>query len=48
MFREDMKRPLNSIVNKNVKTMLSTLNKYINKSNIAFIDHSVEVVKIAG
>ena len=43
MIREDVKIPLNSIGNKNVKieTMLSTLNKHINKSDIAFIDYSV-------
>ena len=43
MTREDMKIPLNSIGNKNVKieTMLSTLNKHINKSDIAYIDYSV-------
>ena len=41
MVREDMKRPFNSIVNKNVKTMLSTLSNYINKSNIAYICYSV-------
>ena len=43
MTREDKKIPLNSIGNKNVKieTMLSTLNKHINKSDIAYIDYSV-------
>ena len=42
MTREDKKIPLNSIGNKNVKikTMLSTLNKHINKSDIAYIDYS--------
>ena len=37
MIREDKKIPLKSIGNKNVKleTMLSTLNKHINKSDIA-------------
>ena len=42
MTREDNKIPLNSIGNKNVKkeTMLSTLNKHINKSDIAYIDYS--------
>ena len=42
MVREDMKIPLNSIGNKNVKieTMLSTLNKHINKSDITYIDYS--------
>ena len=42
MTREDKKIPLNSIGNKNVKieTMLSTLNKHINKSGIAYIDYS--------
>ena len=40
MIREDKKIPLKSIGNKNVKieTMLSTLNKHKNKSDIAFID----------
>ena len=34
MSREDMETPLNSIGNENVKikTMFSTLNKYINKN----------------
>ena len=43
MTREDVKTPLNSIGNKNVKieTMLSTLNKHINKSDIAYIDYSL-------
>ena len=43
MTREDKKIPLNSIGNKNVKieTMLSTLNKHINKSDIAYIDYSL-------
>ena len=43
MTREDKKTPLNSIGNKNVKieTMLSTLNKHINKSDIAYIDYSL-------
>ena len=43
MTREDKKIPLNSIGNKNVRieTMLSTLNKHINKSDIAYIDYSV-------
>ena len=43
MIREDVKIPLNSIGNKNVKieTMLSTLNKHINKSDIAYIDYSL-------
>ena len=43
MIREDKKIPLNSIGNKNVKieTMLSTLNKHINKSDIAYIDYSL-------
>ena len=42
MTREDKKIPLNSIGNKNFKieTMLSTLNKHINKSDIACIDYS--------
>ena len=41
--REDVKIPLNSIGNKNVKieTMLWTLNKHINKSDIAYIDYSL-------
>ena len=40
--REDFKIPLNSIGNKNIKieTMLSNLNKHLNKSDIAFIDYS--------
>ena len=43
MIREDKKIPLNSIGNKNVKieTMLSTLNKHMNKSDIAYIDYSL-------
>ena len=43
MTREDKKIPLNSIGNKNVKieTMLSTLNKHINKSDIAYIEYSL-------
>ena len=43
MIRELKKKPLNSIGNKNVKieTMLSTLNKHINKSDIAYIDYSL-------
>ena len=43
MTREDKKIPLNSIGNKSVKieTMLSTLNKHINKSDIAYIDYSL-------
>ena len=43
MTREDKKIPLNSIGNKNVKieTMLSTLKKHINKSDIAYIDLSL-------
>ena len=43
MVREDIKIPLNSIGNKNIKieTMLSTLNKHINKSDIAYIDYSL-------
>ena len=43
MIREDKKIPLNSIGNKNVKieTMLSTLNKHINKSDIAYLDYSL-------
>ena len=43
MSREDKKIPLNSIGNKKVKieTMLSTLNKHINESDIAYIDYSV-------
>ena len=43
MIKEDVKIPLNSIGNKNVRveTMLSTLNKHINKSDIAFIEYSV-------
>ena len=43
MTREDKKIPLISIGNKNVKieTMLSTLNKHINKSDIAYIDYSL-------
>ena len=47
MTREDKKIPLNSIGNKNVKieTMLSTLNKHVNKSDIAYIDYSVGGVK---
>ena len=42
MTREDKKIPLNSIGKKNVKieTMLSTLNKHINKSDNAYIDYS--------
>ena len=42
MTREDKKIPLNSIGNKNFEkeTMLSTLNKHINKSDIACIDYS--------
>ena len=41
MTRED-KKTLNSIGNKNVKieTMLSTLNRHINKSDFAYIDYS--------
>ena len=44
MTREDMKIPLNSIGNKNVEieTMLSTINKHINKSDIAYIGYSVK------
>ena len=43
MTTEDKKIPPNSIGNKNVKieTMLSTLNKHINKSDIAYIDYSL-------
>ena len=43
MVREDKKIPLNSIGNKTVKieTMLSTLNKHLNKSDIAYIDYSL-------
>ena len=43
MTREDKKIPLNPIGNRNVKieTMLSTLNKHINKSDIAYIDYSL-------
>ena len=43
MIREDKKIPLNSIGNKNVKieTMLSTLNKHINKGDIAYLDYSI-------
>ena len=43
MTREDKEIPLNSIGNKNVKreTMLSTLNKHINKSDIAYIDYTL-------
>ena len=43
MIREDKKIPLSSIGNKNVKieTMLSTINKHINKSDIAYIDYSL-------
>ena len=43
MIREDVKIPLNSIGNKNVKieTMLSTMHKHINKSDIAYIDYSL-------
>ena len=43
MTGEDMKIPLNSFGYKKVKieTMLSTLNKHINKSDIAYIDYSV-------
>ena len=46
-IREDKKIPLNSIGKKNVKieTMLSTLNKLINKSDIAYIDYSLGGVK---
>ena len=42
MTREDKKIPLNSIGKKNVRieTMLSTLNKHINKSDIAYIDYT--------
>ena len=47
MTREDKKIPFNSIGNKNVKieTMLSTLNKHINKSDLAYIDYSLGVDK---
>ena len=47
MTREDKKIPLNSIGNKNVKieTMLSTLNKHINKSDIAYLDYTLGGVK---
>ena len=40
--REDIRIPLTSIGNKNIKieTMLSTLNKHINKSDIAYIDYT--------
>ena len=43
MIREDKKIPLNSIGNKKIKieTMLSTLNKHINKSDIAYLDYSL-------
>ena len=43
MIRENKKIPLNSIGNKNVKieTMLPTLNKHINKSDIVYIDYSL-------
>ena len=43
MTREDKKIPLNSIGKKNVKieTMLSTLNKHITKSDIAYKDYSL-------
>ena len=43
MTREDKEIPLTSIGNKNVKieTMLSTLNKHINKSDIAYTDYSL-------
>ena len=43
MTRKDNKIPFASIGDKNVKieTMLSTLNKHINKSDIAYIDYSV-------
>ena len=43
MIREDVKIPLNSIGNRIVKieTMLSTMNKHINKSDIAYIDYSL-------
>ena len=43
MTNEDIKIPTNSIGNKNVKieTMLSTLNKHINKSDIAYLEYSV-------
>ena len=43
MTGEDMKIPLNSFGYKKVKieTMISTLNKHINKSDIAYIDYSV-------
>ena len=42
MVREDKKIPLSSFGKKNIKieTMLSTLNKHINKSDIAYIDYS--------
>ena len=48
MTRENMKKPLNSIGKKNVKIkiMLSTLNKRINKSDIAYTDYSVGGSKI--
>ena len=47
MIREDIKTPLSSTGNKNVKieTMLSTLNKHINKSDIAYIEYSEGVTK---
>ena len=40
--REDIRIPLTSIGHKNIKieTMLSTLNKHINKSDIAYIDYT--------
>ena len=43
MMREDAKIPLNSIGNKNIKieTMLSTLNKHINKSDIDHKNYSL-------
>ena len=46
-IREDKKIPVNSIGNKNVKieTMLPTLNKHKNKSDIAYIDYSLGGVK---
>ena len=47
MTREDNNIPLNSIGKKNVKieTMLSTLNKHINKSDITYLDYTLGGVK---
>ena len=43
MTGEDLKEPLNSIGNINVKveTILSSLNKHINESDIVYIDYSI-------